>query len=228
MLSKLAVCLLASGTIAASSETAKHQSSCPDIHVFGARHTTAKDDYGAAKEFVELLLETHPGATAEPIHYPAAPKPRFTESVHHGVQAVTYQVTEFVRKCPDTQIVLVGYSQGAQIMDNALCGGPDPTVEIFSTEPTISSEVGSHVKAIIWMGDPRYTIGAPFNRGTATTSGTRPRSENPYCIPYTDKIQSYCDNGDPVCSDGKDFNVHVSYAKTYGQDALEFVSRRLS
>ena len=56
-------------------------------------------------------------------------------------------------------------------MDDALCGGPDPTVDIHTTDPTISKEIGSHVKAIVWMGDPRYTIGAPFNQGTATASG---------------------------------------------------------
>ncbi|PKY09199.1 acetylxylan esterase precursor [Aspergillus campestris IBT 28561] len=229
MLSKLTVLLLASGAIA-TSETAKHQWGCPRIHIFGARHTGATDDYGGAKEVVELILASNPGATAEPIHYPAmgATKDEFAWSAQLGVQAVTSQVTEFVEACPDTQIVLVGYSQGAEIMDDALCGGPDPTVNISSTEPTISSIVGLHVKAMIWMGNPRYTIGAPFNRGTATASGTRSRSRNLSCAPYTDMIQSYCDKGDKFCTDGDSVAIHASYAAKYKQDAVDFVDLQLS
>ncbi|PLB36636.1 acetylxylan esterase precursor [Aspergillus candidus] len=229
MLSKLAVSLLVTSTIAASAETATPRPECPNIHVFGARHTTATDDYGLAKELVNAIVETHPGATAERIDYPAqgGSTDIFAWSAQTGVRAVTHQVTSFVNRCPDTQIVLVGYSQGAEIIDDAMCGGPDPTVNISSTEPPLSSEIGSHVKAIVWMGNPRHTIGAPFNLGTASASGTRPRSENLSCLPYTDIIQSYCDQGDRVCTDGDSWEVHGSYAAKYTYNALEFVNERL-
>jgi hypothetical protein len=42
---------------------------------------------------------------------------------------------------------------------------------ISDTSAAISSDVGSHVKAMIWMGDPRHTPGAPYNVGTSTASG---------------------------------------------------------
>lgn len=37
-------------------------------------------------------------------------------------------VTSLNQRCPDTKIVLIGYSQGGQIMDNALCGGAGSTL----------------------------------------------------------------------------------------------------
>jgi hypothetical protein len=67
--------------------------------------------------------------------------------------------------------VYVGYSQGAQIGDDALCGGGDPNQGISSTAAPISSAVGNKVKAIIFMGDPRNIPGGPYSVGTAKNPG---------------------------------------------------------
>lgn len=56
-------------------------------------------------------------------------------------------------------------------MDDAFCGGGDPNQGISSTAASISSSVGSQLKAMIWMGDPRHTPGAPYNVGTSTAAG---------------------------------------------------------
>lgn len=47
------------------------QSSCPNIHIFGARETTAPAGYGTAGVVVNLILQAFPGSTAEAIVYPA-------------------------------------------------------------------------------------------------------------------------------------------------------------
>ncbi|KAL2171412.1 hypothetical protein VTG60DRAFT_3055 [Thermothelomyces hinnuleus] len=44
---------------------------CPQIHIFGARETTAPPGYGTAGTVVNLILNAFPGATAEAINYPA-------------------------------------------------------------------------------------------------------------------------------------------------------------
>jgi hypothetical protein len=59
---------LIASTIAAPLE----KRACPNIHVFGARETTAPPGYGSSGTFVNLILNAHPGATSEAIVYPAA------------------------------------------------------------------------------------------------------------------------------------------------------------
>lgn len=61
--------------------------------------------------------------------------------------------------------------EGFTIMDDALCGGGDPNQGISSTAAPISKTVASKVKAMIWMGDPRHTPGAPYDVGTSTAAG---------------------------------------------------------
>lgn len=46
----------------------ERQSSCPNIHVFGARETTAPAGYGTAGVVVDLVLNQYPGSTTEAIN----------------------------------------------------------------------------------------------------------------------------------------------------------------
>jgi acetylxylan esterase len=49
----------------------ERQSNCPNVHVFGARETTAPAGYGSSSAVVNLVLNAYPGSTAEAISYPA-------------------------------------------------------------------------------------------------------------------------------------------------------------
>lgn len=91
--------------------------SCPNIHIFGARETTAPAGYGTAGVVVNLVLNAHPGSTAEAINYPACGGQAscggvsYAASAVAGVAAVASAVNSFNSRCPNTQLVLVGYSQ---------------------------------------------------------------------------------------------------------------------
>lgn len=99
-----------------SHNTIKRQS-CPDIHVFGARETTASPGYGSASTVVNDILGAYSGATAEAIDYPACGGDSscggasYSQSVQAGFAAAANAVNSFNSQCPDTQLVLVGYSQ---------------------------------------------------------------------------------------------------------------------
>lgn len=54
----------------------KARQSCPEVHVFGARETTAPAGYGTASVVVDLVLGAYSGATSEAIDYPAWYVPR--------------------------------------------------------------------------------------------------------------------------------------------------------
>lgn len=90
---------------------------CPDVHVFGARETTVSPGFGSAGSVVDAVLSAYPGATSEAIDYPACGGQsscggiEYGDSVVAGIEAVAEAVNSFNTECPDTSIVLVGYSQ---------------------------------------------------------------------------------------------------------------------
>ncbi len=98
-------------------EIEERQSSCPKVHVYGARETTVAQGYGTSQGLVNMVTQAYPGSTAEAIVYPACGGQSscggasYGDSASQGTAAVVKAVTSFNQKCPDTKIVLIGYSQ---------------------------------------------------------------------------------------------------------------------
>jgi acetylxylan esterase len=89
----------------------EQRQSCPAIHIFGARETTAPAGYGTAGQFVNLILNAYSGSTAEAIDYPAQGDSAYGSSVRTGTQNIANQINAFNKKCPNSKLVVVGYSQ---------------------------------------------------------------------------------------------------------------------
>ncbi|KAI1446692.1 carbohydrate esterase family 5 protein [Annulohypoxylon stygium] len=199
---------------------------CPNIHIFGARETTAPPGFGSASTVVDLVQNANDGATSESIVYPAAGGNDYASSVSAGVLAVANQTNTFNQMCPDSKIVVVGYSQGAQIVDDAFCGGPDGT-SLNTSMAVVSTGVSKMVAAIILMGDPRHVNGLPYNVGNATAGGFAARPVGFQCPAFQNIIQAYCDAEDPFCAKGNSTATHQGYGREYGQAALQFVQSKL-
>ncbi|KAM3087041.1 1 carbohydrate esterase [Clarireedia jacksonii] len=231
-LSKLFTYVLLGAAVVTAFDEEKRQS-CPNIHVFGARETTAPAGYGTAGVVVNLVLGAHSDATAEAINYPACGGQSscggvsYANSVVQGVSAVTSAVNSFNSRCPNTKLVLVGYSQGGQIMDDAFCGGGDSNEGLANNGVTFSAAAVNMIKAAIFMGDPRHIVGLPYNVGTCQASGFAPRPAGFSC-PNASKIKSYCDAADPYCCNGNNANTHQGYGTEYGQQALSFINSQLA
>ncbi|KAK3345866.1 cutinase-domain-containing protein, partial [Lasiosphaeria hispida] len=206
--------------------------SCPSVHIFGARETTVSPGYGTSLTVVNLIKNAYAGATSDPITYPACGGQSscggiaYGASAAQGTTAVATAVNSLNQRCPNTQIVLVGYSQGGQIMENAVCGGPDTGSSITTTIPPISAAALNMVKAVILMGSPRYVAGLSYNVGTCATQGFAARPKGYTCASGA-KIQNYCDSPDPYCCTGSDQATHQGYGTKYGQAALTFVRAKL-
>lgn len=103
--------------VGASPVELEARQSCPGVHVFGARETTVAPGYGTAGTVVNLILAAYPGSTSEAISYPACGGQascggiEYGASANQGTAAVASAVNSFNSRCPDTQLVLVGYSQ---------------------------------------------------------------------------------------------------------------------
>ncbi|KAK3116662.1 hypothetical protein LTR53_002709 [Teratosphaeriaceae sp. CCFEE 6253] len=223
----------AAAAATSSVATSSNAASCPNIHIFGARETTVSPGYGSSSTVVNLVLQAYPGSTAEAIDYPACGgqsscgSVSYANSANQGTANVAKAVNAFYAQCPNTQIVLVGYSQGGQIIDNAFCGGGDSAEGISSTAIPINSGALAQVKAVIMMGNPRFQAGFSYEVGTCKAGGFDARSSSFVCSGAS-RIQSYCDSADPYCCTGSDANVHQGYGAEYGQDALRFIKGKLS
>ncbi|KAF7853855.1 uncharacterized protein EAF02_011845 [Botrytis sinoallii] len=209
------------------------RATCPEIHVFGARETTAPAGYGTAGVVVNLILAAHSGSTSEAINYPACGGQSscggvsYGNSVVAGVAAVAAAVNAYHTQCPSTKLVLVGYSQGGEIMDDAFCGGGDANNGLTNTAIPIQASAINMIKAAIFMGNPRYIYGLSYQVGTCRAHGFAPRPSGFSC-PSASKIKSYCDAADPYCCTGSDANTHQGYGTEYGQQALTFVNAQLA
>ena len=93
------------------------------------------------------IADANEGVARAAVDYPAELIP-YDESSSEGTAAVTKQLTDFVGQCPDSKIVLLGYSQGAHIIGDSLCGGGG--VDGIGPEtPPISTDIGDHGEAVL-------------------------------------------------------------------------------
>ncbi|OAX80315.1 hypothetical protein ACJ72_05355 [Emergomyces africanus] len=217
---------------------------CAAITVISARGTTEDPGEGRLTTIASDLANAHENSERIALDYPAYLFP-YSVSLFRGIQALTGLLNTSVSSCPTTKVVLLGYSQGAHVIGNTLCGGA-------FAEQGIDQRIGNKVAAIIFMADPRHVPGKSFNVGSSTKSGypsvasspkfepmykitlklhlscqlfPRPESEN--CDVYASRMRSYCDSGDPVCDSGFEQEVHRAVVEKYRADAVAFVNRLL-
>ncbi len=164
---------------------------CPDVEVTFARATTEPPGVGVVgQEFLDAL-RSHVGGRSVgvyPVNYPASDD--FAPSVNAGTSDASAHVQSMIANCPNTKIVLGGYSQGAMVIDQITIA--QAPVAGFVPE-TLSADQADHVAALALFGNPsdRY-LGASVN------------TVSPW---YGAKAIDLCAPGDPVCSPGALFTV---------------------
>ena len=192
---------------------------CPDIEVIFARGTTEAPGVGGiGQAFIDELRSQAGDRTMAvyAVNYPASTDfPRASE----GVVDAAAHIRATTANCPDTKMVLGGYSQGAAVIGyvtaDAVPDGYAPPAGITGPMPP---EVADHVAAVALFGKPSNAflsgIGAP-----PIVIGAR----------YAPKTLDLCVPGDPVCTPGGDNNVgHGMYAADgMTSQAADFAAHRL-
>ena len=164
---------------------------CPDVEVTFARATTEPPGVGVVgQEFIDSLRSQVGGKSIAvyPVNYPASDD--FAPSVNAGTSDASAHVQSMIANCPNTKMVLGGYSQGALVIDQITIA--QAPVAGFVPE-TLSADQADHVAALALFGNPsdRY-LGASVN------------TVSPW---YGAKAIDLCAPGDPVCSPGALFTV---------------------
>lgn len=209
---------------------------CSDLHWIGAAGSgeragdpTANGGMGRVvyQSLQDLKRVTDDSTvTAEAVQYPAAPVPAdgdilgwlgFMDSVDAGVAALGQQYASYVQRCPDTDVVLAGYSQGAMVVHrnlHALAGSPNLDAALLIAD-------GDRIPddTTVSMGSVTEVPGA--GRGVAQEWPTLARAPQAKLPPSLgSRTISVCDLGDPVCDHDPDaeamapaaVDVHTSYA----------------
>jgi hypothetical protein len=239
----LAVLVVGMAVAGLATGTATAAPGCGDFHWMGAAGSGQRDGaglttnggmgavvYQSYRQLQADLAASGRTITAEAVQYPAAPVPLegglggwmdFMDSVEDGTDAAADQFEAFTARCPDTMVVLAGYSQGAMVIHRNL--------HDLADDP--------HVAAALLIADgDRLPADTTINLGsTAVTPGlgkgvaqehsflaSAPTSPLPPEIGA--RTVSVCDVGDPVCDYDPDITtdalspaalaIHTSYAPT--------------
>jgi cutinase len=204
----VAPALLPSG---ASSIASANAEPCPAIQVVFARGTGEPEGVGRVGDaFVDALRPLVKGKSVAvyAVNYPAT---RDFLRAADGANDASLFVQNIANTCPDTKMVLGGYSQGAAVID-AITVANQPTLGF--TQPMPDS-VADHVAAVAVFGNPSIRLlGAPL-----TTLSPL----------YGSKTIDLCNGADPVCSDGNDIPAHSLYVQAgLATQAAQFVAGRLN
>ena len=178
---------------------------CPDIEVVFARGTNDSPGLGnVGGAFVDALRGKVGGRSvgAYAVNYPASFD--FLAAAG-GANDASAHIQYMVDNCPNTRLVLGGYSQGAAVID-VISAVPIPAVGFNNPLPPNAPD---HVAAIAVFGNPSAKLGLPL-----TVSPV-----------WGGRAIDLCNANDAVCqTDGENMAAHRAYAGGPTNQAADFVA----
>jgi hypothetical protein len=142
---------------------------CSDVHIKINRATGEPPSQGVIGTLATLIASRIPGVTVDWIDYPAVLVP-YDQSTDTGIRMTKEAIRDYASRCPNSKIVMLGYSQGAQVVGDVLCGGGGAIGLGPLTDP-LEDELLGRVAAAVQMGDPRFMPGESWDFGTSKTGG---------------------------------------------------------
>ena len=190
---------------------------CPDVEVVFARGTFAPQGLGGiGQEFVDAV-RAKVGAKSVGVYAVVYPASTNFPTAVDGIRDAANHIEGMAGTCPNTKMVLGGYSQGAAVVGfvtaNAVPGGVDPA----DVPQPMPASVADHVAAVALLGTPDTQF--------MDMIGQPPVTIGPL---YAGKTIQLCAPGDPICSDGDDGAAHTSYTRIgLTDEAAAFVASKV-
>ena len=221
----LAVAAILVGSLAAaapwSAQAHASDDSCASVEVVFARGTFEAPGVGATGQaFVDALNARLPGKTVDvyAVNYPASLD--FGQAAD-GIADASNKIETIAASCPNTKIVLGGYSQGAAVAgytttDTVPAGFALPA----GITGTMPAAIAPHVAAVVLFGTPdTWFLNLADRNAPPITVGQL----------YAAKTLQLCATGDPVCfPGGLERAAHSSYKDNGMADqAADFAARQL-
>ncbi|MGZ4578778.1 MAG: cutinase family protein [Mycobacterium sp.] len=183
---------------------------CPDIEVIFARGTDDTPGLGAVGgSFVNALQSKVGGRSvgSYAVNYPASFDFLAAAS---GANDASAHIQYMMGACPNTKLVLGGYSQGAAVID-VIAAVPIPAVGFDNPLPPNAPDF---VPAIAVFGNPSAKLGLPLTISPV----------------WGGRAIDLCNGDDPICqTDGQSVPAHRPPAYTGGlvNTAADFVAGRV-
>ncbi|HSS24880.1 MAG TPA: cutinase family protein [Mycobacterium sp.] len=184
---------------------------CPDAEVVFARGTNEPPGMGRVGDaFVDSLRQQTGGMNIATygVNYAAS---KLQLHGGDGANDAINHVKNTVSNCPNTKIVLGGYSQGASVID-IVAGVPIGGINFGSSLPP---ELASHVVAVATFGDVADRAGGSLPTQSAM---------------FGSKAIDLCNPNDPIChaGPGNEWSGHTEgYVPVYTTQAAAFVASKL-
>lgn len=128
------------------------------VHMIIARASLEAPGPGVIGGVATQVVQQLPGSDMVSVDYPAT-LTDYPTSEASGVTAMTTLLTGYASRCPDSKIVMMGYSQGAQVAADVLCGTQEGAV--FKTTQAVASSVM----------DKGWSLPLPLSRGEVAADG---------------------------------------------------------
>ena len=207
-ISGICACLLTAAFAAAAPAQA---ASCPDVELVFARGTSEPAGIGRVGQALSDQLAANLGGRSLGVYGVNYPASYDFLTAADGALDATNRMTAMAENCPGTRFILGGYSQGAAVMDMLLGIPPlgSKVGEVGSAAP-LPYSLADKVVAVAAFGNPSTKFGNPVSTAVP---------------PFAGKGIDLCNDGDPICSQGRNPFAHTSYEKSdlVGQ-AAGFVS----
>ena len=199
--------IAAAALLVAPPLTPRAWASCPGVEVMFARGTSEPPGVGrVGGAFIDSLRQqTRRNVGAYGVNYPA--DKNFLAATD-GANDASGHIQQMASNCPNTKLVLGGYSQGAAVID-IVTAAPLPGLGFRQPLPGGAAD---HVAAVALFGNPS-------GRGGGLISALSPN--------FGGKTIDLCNQGDPICSNGNQWPAHLGYVPGLTNQAAAFVAGRL-
>ena len=174
---------------------------CPDVQVVFARGTDDPPGLGpTGQTFVDSLRPLVGGKSLDvyPVDYPASQQ--WTDGAEDGIRDASAHVESMARACPNTKMVLGGYSQGAAVMGFVTSAAVPAGIDPATVPKPMAPDVADHVSSVVLFALPNERAMRFFDAPQVVIGPL-----------YQAKTIKVCAAEDPICSDGMNFAVHMNY-----------------
>lgn len=169
---------------------------CPDVEVIFARGSGEPQGVGGVGQAFVDALRSQVGdksLSVYPVNYAASTDfsdpIAFAGSVVDGIRDAGNHVQSTATGCPNTRMVLGGYSQGAAVAGFVTSASVPAGVPAASVPQPLPAEVANHVAAVVLFGEP--------SDAWVTQYGAPPIVIGPA---YAAKTLKLCADGDTICN----------------------------